>query len=69
MYVRSGYNPLTNSCMNNRSDLVDFYTYVPNIKLVVLLNEDDEIEGRALLWTDIEGRLFLDRVYYASDSD
>ena len=64
-----GYNPLWNSCMNDRTDLVDFYLYVPNLEMVVLLNSNDEIIGRSLLWTDDQNRKFLDRVYYKYDSD
>ena len=64
-----GYNPLFNSCMNDRDDLVDFYLHVPDLEIVILLNSDNQIIGRALLWTDVDGRKLLDRVYYMRDSD
>ncbi len=64
-----GYNPLWNSCMNNRTDLVDFYLYVNDLEMVVLVDSEDKIMGRALLWTDDEGRKLLDRVYYINDKD
>jgi len=64
-----GYNPLWNSCMNNRTDLVDFYLYVEDLEMVVLVDSEDKIMGRALLWTDNEGRKLLDRVYYIYDKD
>lgn len=64
-----GYNPLWNSCMNNRTDLVDFYLYVNDLEMVVLVDSENKIMGRALLWTDVEGRRFLDRVYYINDKD
>ena len=64
-----GYNPLWNSCMNNRTDLVDFYLYVEDLEMVVLVDSGDKIMGRALLWTDVEGRKLLDRVYYINDKD
>ena len=64
-----GYNPLWNSCMNNRTDLVDFYLYVEDLEMVVLVDSEDKIMGRALLWTDDEGRKLLDRVYYINDKD
>jgi hypothetical protein len=64
-----GYNPLWNSCMNNRTDLVDFYLYVENLKMIVLVDSENKIMGRALLWTDDEGRKLLDRVYYINDKD
>jgi hypothetical protein len=63
------YNPLWNSCMNDRTDLVDFYVFTIDLKIVVLINSDGKILGRSLLWKDIEGRLLLDRVYYFKDSD
>lgn len=64
-----GYNPLWNSCMNDRTDLVDFYLYVKDLEMVVLLDSENKIMGRALLWTDTESRKFLDRVYYINDKD
>jgi hypothetical protein len=64
-----GYNPLWNSCMNDRTDLVDFYLYVEDLKMVILLDSENKIMGRALLWTDDEGRKLLDRVYYINDKD
>jgi len=64
-----GYNPLWNSCMNNRTDLVDFYLYVKDLEMLVLVDSESKIMGRALLWTDDEGRKLLDRVYYINDKD
>lgn len=64
-----GYNPLWNSCMNDRTDLVEFYLYIKDLQMVVLLDSDDKILGRALLWTDDEGKKLLDRVYYINDKD
>ena len=64
-----GYNPLWNSCMNNRTDLVDFYLYVEDLEMVVLVDSENKIIGRSLLWTDVEGRKILDRVYYINDKD
>jgi hypothetical protein len=63
------YNPLWNSCMNDRTELVDFYVFIRGLNVVVLLNSDNKILGRALLWEDIEGRKFLDRIYYINDWD
>jgi hypothetical protein len=55
--------------MNNRTDLVDFYLYVGDLEMVVLLNSENQIIGRALLWVDDKSRKFLDRVYYIYDAD
>lgn len=64
-----GYNPLWNSCMNDRTELVDFYVFIRGLNMVVLLNNENKILGRALLWEDVEGRKFLDRIYYINDWD
>jgi hypothetical protein len=66
-YDGSSSNPLLNSCMNDELHLIDFYQYVP-VKLLVLLNNDGHIFGRALIWQTDKG-LFMDRVYTAFDQD
>ena len=66
-YDGSSSNSLLNSCMNDELHLIDFYQYVP-VKLLVLLNNDDHIFGRALIWQTDRG-LFMDRVYTAFDQD
>jgi hypothetical protein len=68
-YGEEGYNPLWHSCMNDRTDLVEFYLYVKDLEMVVLVDSENKIMGRALLWTDVEGRKLLDRVYYINDKD
>lgn len=64
----NGMNPLMNSCMND-VPYVSFYQYCPSVKLLVLLDEEGAILGRALLWTDLEGRNIMDRVYFVYDKD
>jgi hypothetical protein len=64
----NGMNPLMNSCMNDMS-CVNFYQYCPDVKLLVLLDKESAILGRALLWKDIEGRNIMDRVYFVYDKD
>ena len=59
--------PLGNSCMNDETYLITFYAYCPTAKLLVLLDEDDKILARALLWEDHEQRKIMDRVYYTED--
>jgi hypothetical protein len=66
-YDGASSNPLMNSCMNDELSLIDFYQYVP-VKLLVLLNNENHIFGRALIWKTDKG-LFMDRVYTAFDSD
>ena len=62
-------NPLMNSCMNDELDYVSFYGFCPTAKVLILLNEEDEILGRALFWVDSEKRTIMDRVYYVFDKD
>lgn len=68
-FAESSSNSLMNSCMNDELRLIDFYAYCPTCQVVVLLDEENHILGRALLWEDSEGRLIMDRVYYVYDSD
>jgi hypothetical protein len=66
-YDGASSNPLMNSCMNDELQLIDFYQYSP-VKLLVILNNEQHIFGRALIWKTDKG-LFMDRVYTAFDSD
>lgn len=66
-YDGASSNPLLNSCMNDEIHLVDFYRYVP-VKLLVMINSEEHIFGRALIWKTDRG-LFMDRIYCAFDSD
>jgi hypothetical protein len=68
-FAESSNNPLMNSCMNDEIHLVDFYSYCPTCSVIVLLDDDNKILGRALLWKDSEGRMIMDRVYYVYDKD
>lgn len=65
-YADNGSNPLMNSCMNDCLDYLDIY--VKNASLLVLLNEDNHILGRAIVWKTDQGFNFMDRVYYVHDS-
>jgi len=70
---------LGNSCMRYTrcQEYLDIYVENPNqVQLLVYLNEEDKVLGRALLWVlndeksdDIEGaEYFLDRIYGIDDS-
>lgn len=61
-------NPLINSCMNDCLDWIDFYIGCP-VSLLVLLNDDRHIFGRALVWEYEEGEFLMDRVYVAFERD
>ena len=60
-------NQLMNSCMNDCLDWIDFYMGCP-VKLLVLLNDEGHIFGRALIW-EFKGKFLMDRVYVAFDRD
>ena len=59
---------LFNSCMNDMLDYIDFYSYC-DVSVLVLLDTDNKIYARALVWKDTEGRTVMDRVYYIFDKD
>ena len=65
-------SPLDNSCMND-SEYVLFYSAIEGCEVLVLLDEDRSygptVKGRALVWTDSEGRRIMDRVYYNFSKD
>jgi len=66
-HERGSTNPLMNSCMNDELEYVEFYRYLP-VRLLVLVNSEGHIFGRALIWKTDVG-YFMDRVYTAYDSD
>lgn len=59
---------LGNSCMSHEecSSYFDVYCEQPECKMLIALKED-KLAARALVWT-IEGKTFMDRVYYIEDS-
>jgi hypothetical protein len=74
-YVSSNYtftgsssNALMNSCMNDCVDWIDFYIGCP-VELLVLLNDEGHIFGRALIWKVKENKFIMDRVYVAFERD
>jgi hypothetical protein len=56
-----------NSCMNDAYDCVEIYSYIKNLQLLVLLNSNNHIVGRALVWTDKNQRRIMDRIYFTKD--
>lgn len=64
-----GGGSLLNSCMNNKLDFLRLYSQIPHLEIIILVDGQNKILARALLWTDQLGRRFLDRVYYTQDSD
>ena len=64
---------LGSSCMSGSEaaeNFLDLYTVnTKNISLLVLKNKNNKLVGRALLWNLDDGRVFMDRIYTANDSD
>ena len=73
-YAKIGNNigPLHNSCMRFGTCQGYFDIYVDNPDVCQLLILKDEtgkkIEGRALIWTTVDGKRFMDRIYVSKDS-
>ncbi len=68
-YVRGG--TLGSSCMSSGGSKLKLYAESENVSLVIYKSPEDEtkILGRAILWTLLSGKKFMDRVYTARDSD
>lgn len=65
---------LGNSCMKDvKSSFFDIYVENDSCQLLVYLNNDKELIGRALVWkleeSPCEAKYFMDRVYTSNDSD
>jgi hypothetical protein len=62
---------LGSSCMASGGIKLQLYAESENISLLIYKSPDDEtkILGRAILWTLIDGKKFLDRIYTTRDSD
>ncbi len=59
---------LDHSCMNDDHS-VNFYRACPGVKILVLLDDQESIKGRALLWETTSGKKLMDRVYYNTEAD
>lgn len=67
----NGKGQLGNSCMRYSRCGSYFKIYTKNsdvCQLLILTNERNELIGRALLWTDVDGKKWMDRVYTNKDS-
>ena len=73
MTLENGSSSLNNSCMNGKSDCLDIYTYCKDLQILALFNQNNELAGRALVWTikdeEIDGSkiILMDRVYVTQD--
>lgn len=70
-YHENSYSPdktlttLWKSCMRGERSQpqMDFYVNAPCVKLLVELDDNKKVRGRALVWTLTSGETFMDRVY------
>ena len=73
-YTKIGNNggPLHNSCMrfSRCQDYFDIYVDNPNVCQLLILKDSTgkKIDGRVLLWTTVDGKKFMDRIYVSKDS-
>lgn len=70
------YGTLWNSCMRycDRNKYMDLYTKNKNIKMLILINDDGKLIGRALLWNNVQDKngisyKVMDRIYTIYDHD
>lgn len=70
-YEGGSSGQLSNSCMRypNCQDFFDIYVQNPEVcKMLIYINEYNELRGRALLWTLADGTKYMDRIYTSKDS-
>ena len=70
-HYEGGSGQLSNSCMRYPScqDFFDIYVQNPEVcKMLIYINEYNELRGRALLWTLSDGTKYMDRIYTSKDS-
>lgn len=73
-YTKIGNNggPLHNSCMrfSRCQNYFDIYVDNPDVCQLLILKDSTgkKIDGRALLWTTVDGKKFMDRIYVSKDS-
>jgi uncharacterized protein (UPF0147 family) len=63
-YYKNDDNMLANSCMTDRIGSLKIYQQNPDkVSVLALVDNNDKIHGRALLWQLDSGETYLDRVY------
>lgn len=76
-YHKKNYHPLSDkstlgkSCMayTKCQPFLDIYTKNPEVcQMIIMLDSEDKLVARALLWTDKLGEKLVDRIYYMNQS-
>ena len=55
------------SCMTDHSEFLKLYTKNPNQIKLAVLKINNGIAARCLVWTNMDGKQFFDRIYHHSD--
>jgi len=66
-HPHSANSPLGKSCMASKEcqDFFDIYIKNPEVcQMIIMLDENEQLITRALLWTDEKGQKIVDRIYY-----
>jgi hypothetical protein len=71
MIRADGGGSLNDSCMNGDRDYLEIYKKCPHLQILVLLNNEGHLCGRALVW-NVENQeqgkmIFMDRIYSIED--
>lgn len=66
MTREDGHAGLNDSCMNGDEDYLEIYAHCPHLRILTMMNNEERLAGRALLWTTEDGVL-MDRVYVAKE--
>lgn len=67
---QDGTGSLNQSCMRNQLDRLTLYQYCDKISLLIMVNNDNKLVGRALLWdVDKPDVKYLDRPYVVYQAD
>lgn len=65
-----GLGQLGKSCMNKKpKKFFDLYTKNPKKVKILILERDNKMVGRCLLWSTDNGFIFMDRIYTYLDTD
>jgi hypothetical protein len=66
-YLHTNGGTLHNSCMTDKFDYIELYRKNPNQINLAVMWIGDKVAARSLVWTDINGKQYCDRVYYKYD--
>jgi hypothetical protein len=66
-YLHTMGGTLHNSCMTDKLNFIEIYKSNPNQVKLAVIYIGDKVAARTLVWTDINGIKYSDRVYYKYD--